>query len=117
MSALEDLTGQLDAIAGDEALAPDEKAAALAELRERITDVAGYAQRLVNLQQRVREGQAEEAVRARMGARERADAHDLAVAEGADPGELEEAGILSHRTLDELQEEGLLPEALGPSPI
>lgn len=113
MGALEDLTAQLDGIAGDAALDPAEKTASLSSLRERVNDVVGYADRLIIQQHRAREGAAAGGVREEMAARRRADLHESAVAAGESAVELEEAAVLSHATLDQLREEGLEGEALG----
>lgn len=112
MGALEELTAQMEAIAGDWRLDAAARAAALRDIRERVSDALGHADRLIVLAQRSREAQAAAGIREGMAARRRADQHELALMEGADPKDLEEAAILSHRTLDELEEEGLLPEAL-----
>lgn len=112
MGALEDLTAQLDGIAGDTSLSPAEKTASLSSLRERVNDVVGYADRLIIQQHRQREGAAAVGVRDQMLARRRADLHEAALGAGESAAELEESALLSHATLDQLREEGLEGEAL-----
>lgn len=112
MGAIEELTAQLEGLAGDTALDPVDRVATLTGLRERLSDVVGYADRLIALQHRAREEGAAALHRARHFSRELADLHEAAVAEGiAEAAYLEAAAVPSHRTLDELAEEGLEPEA------
>jgi hypothetical protein len=102
---------QLSRVASDPALEPADKTAALSDLRERLRDLLGACDRLLSDAHRARERGASQAARERFAARGAADARTGLIQEGHDPLELDEAAVLSHETLDELEEEGLAGEA------
>lgn len=109
---LEDLAAQLHRISNGDGAAAD-KTAALTDLRERINDVLGEADRLIAMQHRVREAEAVGSRRTRLVARENAGLREEALAGGLlEEAELDEAALLSHGELDRLREEGLEPEAM-----
>jgi hypothetical protein len=110
VDAIADLNRQLQDIANDSSLDPSDRTAALTDLRERINDVVGEADRMISMGHRAREAETSAQMRSRMAAREVADVREALVEEFA-PAQLDEAAVVSHDELDAFQEEGLLDEA------
>lgn len=102
------LRDQVENAIADPDLEPIERTSRLRDLRERLADVVGLADRYLSSTERLRESEASRAARDVLWARGQADLREQLEEAGAETGELP-----SHELLDELGEEGLLVEAAG----
>lgn len=105
---------QLEDCLADPDLETSERVARLRDLRERIIDLVGVADRYLSSTEQLRESAASAQARDLLWARGNADLRETLIDSGEwEARELDEAGFLSHRELDRLDEEGLLVEAVA----
>lgn len=107
-----ELREEIEVAAQDGTLDASSRLTKLRDLDTQMRDLLGLAETYISDVELERDGAADRVTRERMELRQNADIRDEMVRRGmATEEEMEEAGYLSHETLDQLAEEGALEEA------